>query len=84
MAAGAPGRAANAETACVPPGSIWMSDPTAVWSLGELYDVLCPGQGPLWGSTVLLTVQLGQLQNWHVAQWTYFTNLEPLNKAPAG
>lgn len=48
---------------------------------GELYNVLCPRQGPLWGSTVLLTVQLGQLQNWHVAQWTYFPNLQPFNKA---
>lgn len=52
-------------------------------SCGELYNVLCPRQGPLWGSMVLLTVQLGQLQNWHVAQWTHFPNLQPLNKAPA-
>lgn len=48
---------------------------------GELYNVLCPREGPLWGSAVLLTVQLGQLQNWHVAQWTHFPHLQPLNKA---
>lgn len=47
----------------------------------ELYNVLCPREGTLWGSTVLLTMQLGQLQNRHVAQWTYFANLQPLNKA---
>lgn len=50
-------------------------------SCGELYNILCPREGPLWGSTVLLTVQLGQLKYWHVAQWTYFANLQPLNKA---
>lgn len=47
-----------------------------------LYNVLCPRQGPLGGTTVLLTVQLGQLQDWHVAQGTHFPNLQPLNKAP--
>lgn len=28
---------------------------------GKLYNVLCPRKGPLRGSTVLLTMQLGQL-----------------------
>lgn len=47
----------------------------------ELYNVLCSGEGSLGGPMVLLTVQLSQLQNWHVAQGTHFPNLQPLNKA---
>lgn len=48
-----------------------------------LYNVLCPREGLLRGTTVLFTVQLGQLQHWHVAQGTHFADFQPLNKAPA-
>lgn len=51
-------------------------------SSDTLYNVLCPGKRPLGGPTVLLTVQLGQLQHRHVAEWTHFPYLQPLNKAP--
>lgn len=49
----------------------------------ELYNVLCPREGLLRGTTVLFTVQLGQLQHRHVAQGTHFPDFQPLNKAPA-
>lgn len=49
----------------------------------KLYNVLCPREGLLRGTTVLFTVQLGQLQHWHVAQRTHFADFQPLNKAPA-
>lgn len=47
----------------------------------ELYNVLCPREGLLRGTTVLFTVQLGQLQHRHVAQGTHFPDFQPLNKA---
>lgn len=47
----------------------------------KLYNVLCPREGLLRRTTVLFTMQLGQLQHRHVAQGTHFADFQPLNKA---
>lgn len=50
----------------------------------ELYDVLGAGEGSLVGPGVLLAVELGQLQHRHIAEWTDFPHLQPLDEAPGG